>query len=143
MGLMECSSIREHRPIYTGRPSVFSAEAVSPQLSVTWERASQTSAVLRLQGELELDTVRLLQRECERLILVDADRVILDLNQVSFIDSAGMGALVAFYKRSRGSKELCLVLRTGGCRRWLDRVQLTRFLTTYDSVEDALAADAG
>jgi anti-sigma B factor antagonist len=97
--------------------------------------------VLRLQGELELDTVRVLQRECERLALLDAERVILDLNQVSFIDSAGMGALVAFYKRTRGSKELCLVLRSGSCRRWLDRVQLTRYLATYDTVEDALATE--
>jgi len=120
---------------------VFLAEAVSPHLSLSWERASQSSAVLRLQGELELDTVRLLQRECERLVLVDAQRVILDLNQVSFIDSAGMGALVAFYKRTRGSKELCLVLRSGTCRRWLDRVQLTRYLATYDTVEDALATE--
>jgi anti-sigma B factor antagonist len=120
---------------------VFLAEAVSPHLSVSWERASQLSAVLRLQGELELDTVQFLQRECERLAALDAPRVILDLNQVSFIDSAGMGALVAFYKRSHGRKELCLALRSGSCRRWLDRVQLTRYLATYDTVEDALATE--
>lgn len=141
MGLLECSSIQEHYPSFIGRPSVFIAEAVSPHLSVSWERASQASAVLRLQGELELNTVRLLQRECERLTVLDAERVILDLNQVHFIDSAGMGALVAFYKRSHGSKKLCLVLRSGSCRRWLDRVQLTRYLATYDTVEDALATE--
>lgn len=120
---------------------MFLAEAVSPQLSVSWEHVSQCSSVLRLQGELELNTVRFLQGESERVQRLDVDRIVLDLNQVSFIDSAGMGALVAFYKRLRGTKELCLVARAGRCRRVLDRVQLTRYLSTFDSVEDALASE--
>jgi hypothetical protein len=50
-----------------------------------------------------------------------------------------MGALVSFYKRLALNKELALVVPTGTCRRQLDRVQLTRLLATYETVEDALA----
>jgi anti-anti-sigma regulatory factor len=58
------------------------------------------------------------------------------------MDSAGMGALLGFYKRTRGSKDLCLVLQHGGCRAMLDRVQFTRFVPTYDTLEDALEDEA-
>lgn len=139
MGLVEYSALREYGPILTRRPSVFLAEAVSPQLLVTWEQASPGSAVLRLQGELELCTASLLRYESERAQRSDAAHIILDLSQVSFIDSAGMGALVSFYKRLAMDKQLTMVIRPGACRRQLDRVQLTRLLATYDTVEDALA----
>lgn len=139
MGLVEYSALREYGPILTRRPSVFLAEAVSPQLTVTWEQTSPGCAVLRLEGELELCTASLLRSESERAQQLEATHVILDLSRVSFIDSAGMGALVSFYKRLTLTKELALVVPAGLCRRQLERVQLTRLLATYDTVEDALA----
>jgi anti-anti-sigma factor len=118
---------------------VFLAEAVSPQLMVTWGQTSSDCAVLQLQGELELCTAPLLRRESECAQQLEAGRIVLDLSRVSFIDSAGMGALVSFYKRLALNKELAMVAPLGVCRRQLERVQLTRLLATYDTVEDALA----
>jgi anti-sigma B factor antagonist len=95
--------------------------------------------VLRLKGELELFTAHRLRCEGDRVASASAPRIILDLSQISFIDSAGMGAIVGLYKRARGRTELCLVLEHGECRRMLDRLQLTRVLPTYGSVQDAIA----
>lgn len=116
----------------------YSDEAES-ELAVTWECSGATCAILRLQGELELGTAPRLIEEAERLTTANATRVILDLSRISFIDSAGMSAIVGLYKQTHGRKELCLVLQHGACRRMLDRIQLTRFLPTYGSVQDAMA----
>lgn len=115
------------------------AEATEAGLAVTWEREQDHCIVLRLQGELELFTAHRLRREGDRVASAAAPRVILDLSRISFIDSAGMGAIVGLYKRARGRKDLCLVLQHGACRRMLDRLQLTRVLPTYGSVQDAIA----
>jgi anti-sigma B factor antagonist len=117
---------------------VYLAELNEPLLAVTWEHEDTDCAVLRLRGELELCTVAHLRQESERIAATDVARVVLDLTHISFIDSAGMAALLGVYKLTRGSKDLCLVLQQGGCRRMLDRIQFTRFVPTYDTLEDAL-----
>jgi len=87
---------------------------------------------------LELCTAHQVHEEGERVSNVPAPRVILDLSRISFIDSAGMSAIVGLYKRSLGHKELCLVIQHGSCRRMLDRIQLTRMVRTFGSVQDAM-----
>jgi anti-sigma B factor antagonist len=114
------------------------AELSEPLLAVTWAQDDPDCAVLSLQGELELCTVRRLKLEGDRLVAAHVSRVVLDLTRVSFMDSAGMGAILSFYKRTRGTVDVCLVLRDGGCRTMLDRIQLTRYVPTFYTVEDAL-----
>jgi anti-sigma B factor antagonist len=129
---MAAKTTNEECPMY----AVMLDEA---ELDLSWERRGDGCAVLRLQGELELYTAQRLEREGDRVASSDGDRVILDLSRISFIDSAGMSAIVRLYKRVHGRTELCLVLQQGECRRMLDRTQLTRLLRTYGSVQDAVA----
>ena len=100
---------------------------------------SNTDRVIpKLSGKLSLETVHgFLQTVRPEA----AKQLILDMNGVSFLDSAGVGALVQVYvhRRSLGqsfvltglSKQSCAVMQVAG---------LTRLLPIHASVEDALAA---
>ena len=71
------------------------------------------------------------------------DRVILDLSAVDFIDSSGLGAIVAAMKQLDPSRRLDLA----GLTPTVDRVfRLTRMDTVfrlYDSLDGAIAAGEG
>ena len=70
-----------------------------------------------------------------------AERVILDLSRVTFIDSSGLGAIVASMKQLGGGRRLDLA----GLTPVVDKVfRLTRMDTVfklYPSLDDALAAE--
>ncbi len=72
-----------------------------------------------------------------------ADRVILDLSHVDFIDSSGLGAIVAAMKQLGESRRLDLA----GLTPTVDKVfRLTRMDTVfqlYPSLDDALAVHSG
>ena len=70
------------------------------------------------------------------------ERVILDLSGVDFIDSSGLGAIVAAMKQMNGSRRLDLA----GLTPMVDKVfRLTRMDTVFrlfQSLDDALAANS-
>ena len=73
----------------------------------------------------------------------DAPHVVLDLSEVGFIDSSGLGAIVASMKQLEAHRRLDLA----GLRPMVSKVfRLTRMDTVfrlYASIDDAMAAPAG
>lgn len=68
-------------------------------------------------------------------------RMVIDMSMLGFVDSAGLGVLVAALKTSRaagGDVRLCGVTPT--VRSILDMTRLSQKFGIYDSVEDALAS---
>jgi len=57
--------------------------------------------VLALRGELDLANAPLLQSEIENSEIVAAPMVVLDLQELEFIDSSGLRVLLAAHDRSR------------------------------------------
>jgi anti-anti-sigma factor len=55
--------------------------------------------VLRLGGELDLSTTEIARSVAESAISAKAPRLVVDLTELTFIDSAGLGFLVALAKR--------------------------------------------
>ena len=62
---------------------------------------ASSSATISPVGEIDLDTVGLLSAALADTIASGPDRVVVDLAHVSYIDSAGLGALVGAHKRLR------------------------------------------
>jgi anti-sigma B factor antagonist len=58
---------------------------------------------VRVCGELDLASAPMLRDELQRLIDLDAQDIILDLRDVAFVDSSGLGVLVGVYNRLRDS----------------------------------------
>ncbi|HUE84802.1 MAG TPA: STAS domain-containing protein [Vicinamibacterales bacterium] len=68
-------------------------------------------------------------------------QLIVDLNEVSFIDSSGLGALVSALKtlkRSNGAGDVRLARVQAPVVSLLEIIRLNRVFTSYDSVEQAV-----
>ncbi|MCB0961088.1 MAG: STAS domain-containing protein [Acidimicrobiales bacterium] len=69
-------------------------------LSIRFEDQSD-GALLRLDGEIDLSSAHLLVERIDEAIGRGALRVILDFGGVTFVNSTGLGAMVAATKRLR------------------------------------------
>src|SRR5688572_598629 len=70
-----------------------------------------TQAVVTVAGEIDALTAPILKEELLALVATGVQRVVVDLREVTFIESVGLGTLVAARKRlAAGDKSLCLVI---------------------------------
>ncbi|HYC04501.1 MAG TPA: STAS domain-containing protein [Azospirillaceae bacterium] len=74
------------------------------------------------------------------LIEGGADRIVLDLTAVSFVDSSGLGAIVSALKQLGSRGDLVLAGLQPPVRKLLQLTRLDRVFKTYDTAEDAVAA---
>jgi anti-sigma B factor antagonist len=79
--------------------SIALVSSVQDQLLIEVRRQNQT-AVLRLQGELDLVSAPLLESELESAEIETATVVVLDLQELRFIDSTGLRVLLAAHQRA-------------------------------------------
>lgn len=64
-------------------------------------RGDPDRTVLRLLGELDLASAPLLQTEIERVETQDAPLIVLDLDDLEFIDSTGLRIILAAHERAQ------------------------------------------
>ena len=83
----------------------------------------------------------LLREEITKLLAEDKKKLILDLGEVSYMDSAGVGELVSVYTsvKNRGG-ELKLAALTKKIKDLLSITQLMTIFDTYETLEEALAS---
>jgi anti-sigma B factor antagonist len=74
--------------------------AVQDQLLID-VRVDKERALLTLRGELDLASAPLLQTEIDSSELASAAMLVLDLQELKFIDSTGLRVLLAANERSR------------------------------------------
>jgi anti-sigma B factor antagonist len=96
--------------------------------------------VLVTVGELDLYTAPHLREEVLAKVAGGADHIAIDLNGVGFIDSTGLGVLIACLKRVREQDgRLVLVApETSPLRRLLGLTGLEQVLPTYTALHDAV-----
>ncbi len=96
--------------------------------------------VLRLSGRLELDTGDLALRDhINRLVEEHRTRLVLDMKDVTRMDSAGIGMLVGKYlsvKRQGG--EIKLLHLTARTTRLMDITRLVTVFETYQDEDEAV-----
>src|SRR3954469_20354066 len=98
--------------------------------------------ILTVRGEVDLSTTPRMRSQLTNLLSEGPPQLIVDLEGVRFLDSSGLGALVAALKLARSrSGELRLVCeRQRSVRKVLEVTGLERVLERYDSVDAATAA---
>ncbi len=67
--------------------------------------------------------------------------LVLDLSQVRFMDSSGLGAVIGLYKLLLG-KKICIVNPQRAVKELLKLTRMDKLISSYDTVEDAFAAVA-
>jgi anti-anti-sigma factor len=102
-------------------------------------RSNDRVTVLAPKGPLTISTVSPFRESLERLIQSGAKRIVLDLGEVSFMDTLGMAAIISGMKQTRERDgELRIARPTDVVRLTLTVTALSRVLRAYDTVEDAL-----
>lgn len=98
--------------------------------------------LVRLQGELDLVAAEEFRRVVEKALDQTEPRVLLlNLTQVTFIDSSGLGAILGRYRRMTQNHGLVVLVGAGpALRPILEMSGLLRIIAHYDSEGEALAA---
>jgi anti-sigma B factor antagonist len=124
----------------SGEPGALPTREEEAILDLSLERRTHgTWAVVDVGGELDLYTAPSFRESVlEAAGDTDPPKVIVDFRGLGFIDSSGLGAIVACLKhlRERGG-DLALAAPEGsGLRRLLDLTGLDRVLTLYTSTDE-------
>jgi len=86
--------------------------------------------VVRAAGELDVNTAPELREQLARLIAEDARQIVIDLTEVSFVDSTALSVLVSALKRLRQADgDLELASPNPSVRRVFEITGLTRLFT--------------
>jgi anti-anti-sigma factor len=114
----------------------------APGLTIDVEELRHTrAAVLHCAGQLVRANAELLKIEIERLLEAGLARVAIDLAQVTFVDSAGLGAMVAAQKRARArGGDVTLCAPAEGVALSLKLVRLDKVFGIYSTLPQAVAA---
>jgi len=102
-------------------------------------RASKDVTILDLKGKIILGTESASLRETIRSLLTEGKKkILLNLGNVSFIDSAGVGTLVASFTTARAAGgEMKLNKLT---QKFRETLQVTRLLTVFETYDDEAEA---
>ncbi len=109
-------------------------------LEINIEQAGDGSHhVCRLVGEVDAYTVGEFRDALSGLDGVT--RLLIDLSEVPFMDSAGLGALIGGIRRVReGEGDVAVISTTAGLNRLLHTTGFDRIVPVCESSEDAIAA---
>jgi anti-anti-sigma factor len=89
--------------------------------------------VIDLRGEVDVYNAPRLREELNRQFLAGRTDIVLDVHRLDFVDSTGLGVIIAAAKRAGDiGGHVTLRAPTQAVQRILDLTQLRRFLTVTD-----------
>jgi len=97
--------------------------------------------VIHVAGEIDVATAPRLRELLIELISKNSYQLVIDLAQVEFLDSSGVGVLVGAAKRVRANDgSLDLVCTQGRILKVFKITGLTKVFAIYETVDQAIAA---
>jgi anti-anti-sigma factor len=109
-----------------------------PKLDITQQPTGNGTLVARLSGKLSLETVNGFLQDLRPL---EASRLVLDMSGVSYLDSAGVGALVQLFVHRRAkSQKFALAALTQQGTAVMQVSGLVKLLPNFPTVDEASSA---
>src|SRR5580765_2781523 len=106
-------------------------------MEVALEPRTDGAAVVRLSGRLDLVSAAEVRQVLSRAVSDGRRRLVVDLGDVPFIDSSGLGALIGGLKAARqAGGDLRIARPTEQARLVLQLTNLERVLKPYPTVEE-------
>lgn len=127
-------------PVIVGRGSDGLCQSVGVDFRVeTSERDGRS--IVSAAGELDAHSAPLLEAEVRELSMVAGGALVIDLSEVSFIDSTGLGVLVTALKHTReAGGRLDCVVSTPRVLKVLALTGLDVVIPLHATVDEALAS---
>jgi anti-sigma B factor antagonist len=111
---------------------------MDPQLTLTVHRDGH-GVVLRVGGEADLATAPQLHAKLVDLVENGTDSVVVDLTPVAFMDSTGLGVLLAGHRRARArGRTIRVVCPEGHTLRVLRLTGMATVFSVYSSLVEAV-----
>ena len=109
-------------------------------LEIDTQKTSDQIALVHLKGEIDLHTCSLLRDTLRELIEQGCYRIVINLAEVPYLDSAALGVLVDAVRRVREHEGgISLVSTTPFVRRAFEITRLVKIFQLYEDNETALA----
>lgn len=115
-----------------------SITAVEPQKPALSKGEGAPVLVLRVEGEIDLDTVGILRSRLEEVERSGTEKLVLDLQETKYVNSSALAVLVKFaeaFKERGGGIALARV--TSRVKLVFEMLGLLVFFKFFDSVEKA------
>ena len=94
--------------------------------------------LVRIEGEVDVYTSIDLKKELTRLVESEQKKIIIDLENVNYMDSSGLGVLVALLKElKKVGGELKLISLPVSVKKIFDLTRLTKFFNIYNNLDEA------
>lgn len=95
--------------------------------------------IFSLAGSLDIGTVSMMRADLDALLSTGQYKVVFDLHDLEQIDSSGIGAIIALFKRVRSNKgEMKITRLVGQPHEIFSLLRLDRVFEIYDTVEQTL-----
>lgn len=105
------------------------------------QRVEEGHCLLEICGEVDLATAPTLRDRLRDVIDESPAAVVIDLDQVPFLDSTGLGVLIAAYKRALAvAVPLALARPQRIVANALTLVRIDTVIPVFETVEEAVAA---
>ena len=96
-------------------------------------------AVLAVSGEIDIATAPSLRERLHALLADDKRQIVVDLDDVGFLDSTALGVLVGVLKRARAEDgEVRIVCTQPRVRKVFEITRLDSAFDLFDSVDEAV-----
>ncbi len=93
---------------------------------------------MKIEGEVDVYTSIDLKKELTKLVESDQKNIIIDLENVNYMDSSGLGVLVALLKELKKiGGELKLISLPVSVKKIFDLTRLTKFFNIYNNLDEA------
>jgi anti-sigma B factor antagonist len=100
-----------------------------------------TVTVLRIHGEIARgESTALLRRKVRELVEAGEHNIVLDMLQVPWLDSSGLGEVFACYKRARSAGGVVKLVLRGKSRSLFTFTELHRVFEMFEDLPSALAS---
>ena len=103
------------------------------------ERTVDGVAVMDLEGRIVLgEESSALRERVKNLLSADRKKIVLNMANVSYIDSAGLGALVASFTSAKNQGAILKLVNLG--QKFREVLQVTKLLTVFEVYDTEAAA---
>ena len=101
------------------------------------DRSAGDFHVLELAGDIDIESARELRAHIVERLADSSPRVVVDLTDVAFMDSSGLGALVGGWQLTREGGEFRIAGASPVVQRVLTITGMEQVFQLYPTVEDA------
>lgn len=109
-------------------------------MQVTVDTQRGVTAVIHLSGQLDALSAPFVRSELASAVAAGHSHLVVDLSNVGFVDSSGLGSLISGLKAARvAGGDLRLAQPSKQVRTVLSLTMLERVLRSYPTVADALS----